>query len=252
MRERKILQVLQNSNHTVVLSGVEMLGENGYPALRDGQESYNIEEKYGYSAEEIMSSGFYATRKELFFRFYKDEILKAAEIPPGKGFINLKKLQDFGLIHTIITKRIFGLADRAGCSNVINLHGSIYRNICPKCGESYAMEYVKNQKGVPLCKKCLAPIRPKICLFGEAVDNGVMTKAAIEIEKAEAVMILGAPIHAPMCQQLLQYYSGDKIILVTGLEHFSDGKADLCVHGRCDEFLERLVTEYEQEVLALK
>ena len=109
------------------------------------------------------------------------------------------------MIQTIITKRIFGLADRAGCIDVINLHGTVYENICPKCGKSYSVEYIKNAKGVPLCENCLVSIRPKIILYGEMVDNEVMTKAAFKMEKADVALVLGAPIHASMCQQLLQY-----------------------------------------------
>ena len=85
MRENNILQILREGRYTVVLSGIGLMAESGYPLLRDGAESYEIEDKYGYSYEEIFSSGFYSARKELFFRFYKEVILKAVEIPPGKG-----------------------------------------------------------------------------------------------------------------------------------------------------------------------
>ena len=123
MREKNILQILRDSRYTVVLTGSGMMVESGYPLLRDGDESYEIEEKYGYSFEEMFSSGFYSARKELFFRFYKEFILKAAEIPPGEGFYALKTLQDFGLVDSIITRRIAGLEDRAGCRNVLNMKG---------------------------------------------------------------------------------------------------------------------------------
>lgn len=114
MRENNILQILRESRYTVVLSGAGLMAESGYPLLRDGAESYEIEDKYGYSYEEIFSSGFYAARKELFFRFYKEVILKAVNIPPGKGFHMLKKLQDCGLVDSVITRHIAGLEERAG------------------------------------------------------------------------------------------------------------------------------------------
>ena len=104
MREKNMLQILKDSNYTVVLSGAGLMVESGYPLLRDGKESYEIEEKYGYSFEEIFSSAFYSARKEVFFRFYKEFILKAMEVPPGEGFYALKKLQDHGLIDSIITR----------------------------------------------------------------------------------------------------------------------------------------------------
>lgn len=247
MKEKNMLQILRESRYTVVLSGIELLGESGYPLLRDGDESYDIESKYGYSFEEIFSSGFYSARKELFFRFYKEVILKAAEIPPGEGFQNLRKLQDMGLIHSIITRRIAGLEDRAGCRNVLNLKGTVFNNKCPNCGKHYSMEYVKNAKGVPLCEDCLVAIRPEVCLFGEMIDNGLMTRAAGEVEKADVLLVLGSTLHSPLCSQMLQYYTGTHLILVTQSEHYSDQQADVIVYGRSDDFVRSLAEEYEKE-----
>lgn len=242
---RNILQMLEESKYTVAMSGIEMLLENGYSGLRDGEQAYDIEQKYGYSAEEILSSTFYATRKELFFDFYKKEILAQTEIPPGKGFVDLQKLEEYGLIQCEITKRLFGLLDRAGCKHAINLHGSVYDNVCPHCGREYTLEYVKNAKGVPLCEKCEVPIRPKICLFGEMVDNGLVTRAAEEIQKADVLLVLGTALHAALCHQLIQYYKGDKLILITNEEHYSDKLADLVVYSRVDDVLGKLVKEYQ-------
>lgn len=215
MREKNILQILRESRYTVVLSGIEMMSQSGYPLLRDGEESYDIESRYGYSFEEIFSSSFYSARKELFFRFYKDVILKAAEIPPGQGFISLKKLQDHGLVNSIITRRIAGLEERAGCTDVINLKGTVFENRCPSCGRSYSMEYMRDAKGVPLCEKCLVAIRPGVCLFGEMIDNGLMTRAAGEVEKADVLIVLGTNLNSPLCGQMIQYYTGSSLILVS-------------------------------------
>ena len=245
MSERKIFQLLRHSMYTVVLSGQGLMIESGYPLLRDGAESYEIEQKYGYSYEEMLSSSFYSARKELFFRFYKEVILKAAEIPPGKGFHMLKQLQDHGMIHAIITRRIAGLENRVGCTNVVNLKGTVFDNFCPNCGRHYPIEYMREAKGVPLCEQCLVAIRPKVCLFGEMIDNGLMTRAAEEVEKADALLVLGTNLSTPLCSQMLQYYTGTKLILVTESEHYSDQRADIVVHGRCDDFLEKLVMECE-------
>lgn len=243
MREKNILQILRESRYTVVLSGSGLMAESGYPLLRDGEESYDIEDKYVYSFEEIFSSGFYSARKELFFRFYKEVILKAVDIPPGKGFQMLKKLQDYGLADSIITRRIAGLEDRAGCRNVVNMKGTVFDNVCPSCGRHYPVEYIRDSKNVPLCEECLVAIRPQVCLFGEMIDNGIMTKAAEEVEKADVLLVLGASLNSPLCSQLLQYYTGTNLILVTGSEHYTDQRADFVVYGRCDDFLERLADE---------
>lgn len=247
MKEKNILQILKESRYTVVLSGAGLMAESGYPLLRDGRESYEIEEKYGYSFEEIFSSGFYSARKELFFRFYKEFILKAAEIPPGEGFYALKMLQDFGLVDSIITRRIAGLEDRAGCRNVLNMKGTVFHNSCPGCGREYSAEYIRNAKGVPLCEKCQTAIRPHVCLFGEMIDNGVMTKAAQEVEKADVLLVLGANLASALCSQMMQYYAGTNLILVSDTEHYSDQRADIVIYGRSDHFLADIAAEYKKQ-----
>lgn len=246
MREKNMLNILRESRYTVVLSGTGLMAESGYPLLRDGSESYEIEEKYGYSFEEIFSSGFYSARKDLFFRFYKEVLLKAVEIPPGDGFRALKELQDHGLIHSIITRRIAGLEERAGCRNVINMKGTVYDNVCPSCGRHYPVEYMKEANGVPLCEDCLIAIRPQVCLFGEMIDNGIMTRAAEEVGKADVLIVLGASLISPLCSQMIQYYTGSNLILVSEQEHYSDERADIIVRGRCDEFLKSMVSEVEK------
>ena len=247
MREKNILQILKDSSYTVVLSGAGLMAESGYPLLRDGRESYEIEEKYGYSFEEIFSSAFYTVRTELFFRFYKEFILKAVEIPPGKGFYSLKTMQDHGLIDSIITRRIAGLEERAGCRNVLNMKGTVHENICPSCGRKYSVEYMKEAKGIPVCEKCMTVIRPQVCLFGEMISNGVMTRAAEEVGKADTLLVLGSNLTTPLCSQLLQYYNGPNLILVTETEHYSDQRADIVIYGRSDEFLAHMVSEYEKQ-----
>lgn len=247
MRDKNMLQILKDSGYTVVLSGAGLMAESGYPLLRDGKESYEIEEKYGYSFEEIFSSAFYSARKEVFFRFYKEFILKATEVPPGEGFYDLKTLQDHGLIDSIITRRIAGLEERAGCKNVLNMKGTIYDNVCPSCGRKYSAEYMKAAKGVPLCEKCMVSIRPQVCLFGEMINNAIMTKAAEEVEKAEVLLVLGANLTTPLCSQLLQYYSGSNLILVTEGEHYSDQRADIVIYGSSSKFLADMVSEYEKQ-----
>ena len=108
------------------------------------------------------------------------------------------------------------------------------------------LEYIRDAKGVPLCEQCLVAIRPDVCLFGEMIDNGLMTRAAEEIEKADVVLVLGASLHSPLCSQMLQYYNGTNLILVTESEHYSDQQADVIVYGRSDDFLRRLNEEYRK------
>lgn len=243
MLEKTLVQILKNSRCTTVLSGVGMLLESGYPAMRDSDVSYEIEQKYGYSLEEILSSSFYSTRKEQFFEFYRNEILKAAEKPPGKGFFELAELEKRGLVHAIITRRVFGLPGRAGCKNVIELHGNIQKNYCPHCRREYSLEYVKNSVKVPLCESCGTPLRPDVRMFGEMVDNVVITRAAEAVRNAEVLMVLGTNLNTQLCTHLTSYYEGDKLIVIKEKPHFSDKYADIIIHDRVDDTLERIRKE---------
>lgn len=235
-----LLKILKESQYTTVLSGFGMLLENGYPSIRDGDMSYDIEEKYGYSMEEMFSSAFYSTRKEQFYEFYRNEMLSQLETPPGKGFMEMAELQRRGMFQCIITRRIYGLPDRAGCWNVINLHGSVYDNFCPHCGKKYPMEYVRDSARVPLCEDCKTPVRPRVCLFGEMVDNGVITRAAEEILKADVLLVLGSHLNSYLCNQLINYYEGDKLILVNETPHYAERLANIIIHERVDRLLEQL------------
>ena len=220
-----------------------MLLESGYPSIRDGDVSYDIEQKYGYSMEEMFSSAFYSTRKEQFYAFYRNEILSRLTTPPGKGFLEMAELERRKMFQCIITRRIYGLPQRAGCRNVIDLHGNVYNNFCPHCGRKYSMEYVRDSVRVPLCEDCKTPVRPRVCLFGEMVDNGVITRAAEDIQKADVLLVLGSHLNSYLCNQLINYYEGDKLILVNETPHYAERLADIVIHERVDDLLERLRKE---------
>ena len=155
----------------------------------------------------------------------------------------MAELEEKGLFQTIITRRVFGLPERAGCKNVINLHGSVYENYCPHCGKKYPVEYIREAKRVPLCTECNAPIRPGVCLMGEKVDNAVITKAADEVQKADVLLVLGTNLKTYLCTQLINYYEGDKLIVVNPEAHFSDKYADILVSERVDITLEKILKE---------
>lgn len=245
--EETIFNALKKSKYTVVLSGVGMLAESGYPAIRDGEESYDIEQKYGYSVEEIFSSAFFSTRKEQFYDFYRNEILPSISIPPGKGFENMARLERAGLFQTIITRRIFNLPKRAGCKHVVELHGSVCRNYCSHCGKTYPVEYIMEADRIPLCEDCSQVVRPDVCLYGEMVDNKVITKAAGEVQKADVLVVLGTHLKTYLCEQLLNYYGGDKLILISEEQHYSNKLADIYWNSRVDDALDKIIKEMEKD-----
>ncbi|SHJ76973.1 SIR2 family NAD-dependent protein deacylase [Hespellia stercorisuis] len=241
MLKSSLLKMLEESKYTVVLSGVGMVLENGYSTLRDSDDSYEIEEKYGYSVDELYCSALFNTRPGLFFEFYRNEILSQIDIPPGDGYKFLAQMEKDGLVDAVITRRVFALPERAGCKNVVNLHGTVYDNYCPSCERTFPVSYIRESKKVPLCPDCNTTVRPKVCLLGEMVDNAQMTRAAEEVEKADVLLALGTNLHTPLCNQMIQYYDGDKLILITKNKHFSDKAADYVIYSRVDEALKTLL-----------
>ena len=241
MEERLILlkKMLLESDYLVILKGIGVSMECGCTSYRRSKYAYEIEEKYGRSPEEIFSAGFYNTRVREFFEFYKNDLISSlGEI--NDGLKTLKKLEDMGVLKMIITRDIFSLAHRAGCKNVIELHGSVYHNECPHCRRKYPLEYIRDSKGVPRCENCGTTIRPQIVLAGEMVNNALSTKAADEVSKADTLLLLGCDMSSVLAESFLRYFTGKRVILIRNREHYADSKADLVIHGKSMDILAQL------------
>ena len=241
MEERLILlkKMLLESDYLVILKGIGVSMECGCTSYRRSKYAYEIEEKYGRSPEEIFSAGFYNTRVREFFEFYKNDLISSlGEI--NDGLKTLKKLEDMGVLKMIITRDIFSLAHRAGCKNVIELHGSVYHNECPHCRRKYPLEYIRDSKGVPRCENCGTTICPQIVLAGEMVNNALSTKAADEVSKADTLLLLGCDMSSVLAESFLRYFTGKRVILIHNREHYADSKADLVIHGKSMDILAQL------------
>ena len=138
-------------------------------------------------------------------------------------------------------REMYNLPGRAGCQKVLNLHGTIYDNECPRCGRKYSMEYIRDAKRVPLCEDCMAVIRPKVLLFGEQVDNRMMTAAAEEIAKADVLLLLGTSIGSGLCERYVKYFEGETLIIINAAEHFTDAKADIVLREEVKTALPKIV-----------
>lgn len=234
-----VKDVLHNSKYLVCLKGRGLSKLSGCTNFYQSEDAFEVEAKYGYSPEEMFCASFYNTRVEQFYDFYKNEMIdNLGEIPDG--FKTLAKWEEEGILKSIITRDIFSLASRAGCKNVLELHGSVYRNQCPHCKEKYPIEFIKESKGLPRCTKCGTTIRPQVQLVGEMVDNGLITRASEEVSKADVMLILGCPLNAYLPDMFLRYFEGSKVILINGEPHFMDHLADIALYGNAMDILGRL------------
>lgn len=220
--------ILEDSHYTVALSGSGMMVECGYIGMKTPEKAYEIELKYGESPEDIFTSVYYNNRTAKFFEFYKEEVL-LGDVNPGPSAKALAKMEEQGRLQCIITSNIYELPQKGGCKNVINLHGSIYDNYCPHCGEKYTLDYVKNSKKLPLCEKCNHVIRPGVALFGEMMDSQLMSRAVGEIENAEVLLLLGTSLGSEVFSKYIRYFEGKKLVVIHKNKHHLDNVADLTI-----------------------
>ena len=224
----QLRHMLDDSRYTVALCGSGMLEEGGLEALKKQERAYEIEEKYGCCVEEMFTSAFYNTRPEQFFEFYKNEILR--NIPRKTATAGaLADMERAGKLQCIIDTNTYEQMEQAGCRNVINLHGSIYKNQCPRCKRMYPISYMLEAKRVPLCEECNIPIRPLICLSGEMVDSQNMTRTTQEISQADVLLLLGTTLGSEVFKQYVKYFSGRYVVVIHKQEHYTDKEADLLI-----------------------
>ena len=159
---------------------------------------------------------------------------------PGAGSRVLAAMEKAGRLQCIITANVFEQEQRAGCENVINLHGSVFANRCPHCGENYAMEEIRDAKGVPHCRKCNSVVRPLVSLYGEMIDSRVMTRTTEEIGRADVLLLLGTTMQSEVFSNYIRYFNGKALVIIHKESHFSDKGADLVILDEPGRVLDQL------------
>ncbi len=232
--------MIKDHDRIVCLMGVGMGIEAGLPNLWGNDIAYMVEEKYGYSPEEMFTATFYNTRPAQFYNFYKD-IYLCKEFAPTKAYYAIRDLQSQGKVNGVITQSVWGMSHRIGLNNVVELHGNVHKNWCPKCKQNYSMEYVRDYKGVPLCEKCQCIIRPGVILGGEQVHNDSITYAANLMSNADMLLILGTNMNDSLVKFGIKYFIGDKILVISKNEHFSNKRASLTINSEVQNVLPRII-----------
>lgn len=226
----RVKKMVNESSKIVIFLGIGTVIESGGENLWSSRECYRVEDIYHKSPDEMMSVGFYSARKDKFFEFYKNEIL-SYDIKPCSLYSDIAKLQEKGKILRIITQNTDGLHNEAGLRNVIELHGNINKNQCPHCGKQFDLNYIKNSRAVPLCDTCGTAIKPGIRLFGENINNSIMTEAVNACEEADLILALGTNMSDNMVKFCTSSYKiNNRLILITKEEHYMDKYADIVIH----------------------
>ena len=236
-RIEKLREIINESGNIVFLGGAGVSTESGIPDFRSVDGLYN--QKYDYPPETILSHTFYRHYPEEFFRFYKDKML-CLTAKPNAAHLKLAKWEQEGKLKAVITQNIDGLHQAAGSKRVLELHGSVLRNYCEKCGKFFDAEYMLHSKGAPKCDDCGGAIKPDVVLYEEGLDNQTLSDAVSYISKADVLIIGGTSLVVYPAAGLIDYYRGNKLILINKTPTARDSGADLVVQGSIGEIFSSL------------
>lgn len=223
---RQFKELVDHSDNIVFFGGAGVSTESGIPDFRSVDGLYH--QKYDYPPEMILSHTFYMNKTEEFYRFYRDKML-ALDAKPNAAHLKLAELEEQGKLKAVITQNIDGLHQKAGSKEVLELHGSVHRNYCQKCGKLYDAEYILNSKNVPVCT-CGGSIKPDVVLYEEGLDNNTMQKAVNYIRNADILIIGGTSLAVYPAAGLIDYYRGDKLVLINKSKTPMDNRADLIIN----------------------
>jgi NAD-dependent deacetylase len=216
------------SRRIVFFGGAGVSTESGIPDFRSTGGLYRQE--FDYPPETVLSRTFFEEHPEEFFRFYRSRML-APEARPNAAHKKLAQWEGEGRLAAVITQNIDGLHQAAGSQNVLELHGSVHRNHCIKCGKFYGLDYILHGTGVPHCEACGGIIKPDVVLYEEPLDDGTLMRSVEAIANADLLLVGGTSLSVYPAAGLLNYYSGRRLALINRDPTPYDRRADLLIQG---------------------
>ena len=229
----QLKQWIEESKRIVFFGGAGVSTESNIPDFRSVDGLYH--QQYAYPPETILSHSFYIRKPEEFFRFYRNKML-FPNAQPNRAHKALAKLEAEGKLSAVITQNIDGLHQKAGSKKVLELHGSVLRNYCERCGEFYTLEDIMKMEEIPTCH-CGGRIKPDVVLYEEGLDQGVLRQAIYEISNADMLIVGGTSLVVYPAAGLIDYYKGNKLVLINKDSTARDSMADLIVTGKIGEIL---------------
>ena len=221
----KLAQWVTQSKRIVFFGGAGVSTESGIPDFRSVDGLYN--QQYDYPPETILSHDFFLRRTEEFYRFYRNKMLFPGA-KPNPAHLKLAEWERQGKLTGVVTQNIDGLHQAAGSKKVYELHGSVLRNYCMRCGRFYDLDYIRDSTGVPKCA-CGGTIKPDVVLYGESLDSDVVNGAIAAIERADMLIIGGTSLNVYPAAGLIDLYRGDRLVLVNKSATPRDERADLVI-----------------------
>lgn len=229
-------RIIDDSRRIVFFGGAGVSTESGIPDFRSVDGLYN--QKYDYPPETILSHTFFMKKTEEFYRFYRDKMLCLDKMP-NKAHLKLAELERAGKLYAVVTQNIDGLHQAAGSKRVYELHGSVLRNYCMKCGRAYSAEYIKSSRGIPRCE-CKGIIKPDVVLYEEGLDDKTVNGAVNAIANADTLIIAGTSLTVYPAAGMVRYFNGKHLVLINRDATPMDNSADLVFHEKVGELLDKI------------
>ena len=233
---KELVTLIKTSKKTVFFGGAGVSTESGLKDFRSKDGLYH--EKYSYPPEEMLSHHFFLENTKEFYKFYRDK-LNSLNYKPNITHIILAKLEEKGLLSSIITQNIDGFHQMAGSKNVLELHGSVWRNYCMKCHKSYEAETVFSSTDVPKCS-CGGIIKPEVVLYEESLNQENLQQAIKEISTADLLIIGGTSLNVYPAAGLIQYFRGKNIVLINKEKTPYDKMCNLVFYDNIGKIMKKI------------
>lgn len=227
---------IEQAHRAVFFGGAGVSTESGIPDFRSVDGLYH--QKFDYPPETIISRSFFDRRPEDFFKFYREKMLPLG-FEPNVTHRVLARLEQEGHLAAVVTQNIDGLHQKAGSRRVFELHGSVLRNHCMRCGRAYPATFIRDCPGVPRCD-CGGIVKPDVVLYEEPLDEKTLTGAVRAISRADLLIVGGTSLTVYPAAGLLRYYGGDRLVLINRDETPYDNEASLVLHESLGEVFSRL------------
>ena len=219
-------QWISQSSRIVFFGGAGVSTESGIPDFRSVDGLYS--QKFEYPPETIISHSFYARRPEYFFRVYREKMLPLG-FEPNITHKVLARWEQEGKLSAVVTQNIDGLHQKAGSKKVYDLHGSVLRNYCTRCGKFHSAEFIKDSPGIPRCS-CGGIVKPDVVLYEEGLDQKTIEKSVLAIHRSDILIVAGTSLTVYPAAGLINYYQGNRLVLINRDATPFDARADLVFH----------------------
>ena len=231
----ELVKLIKESNNIVFFGGAGVSTESHIPDFRSEDGLYKAKTKYGYSPETLISHSFFQRHTDKFYEYYKENLIYL-DAKPNDAHYALAKLEEMGKLKAVVTQNIDNLHQMAGSKTVYELHGSIHRNYCMKCGKFYDAEYVKKSEGVPHCS-CGGEIKPDVVLYEEGLDAKTMDGAVRAIGSADTLIIGGTSLVVYPAAGFIDYFRGKHLVVINKSSTEKAVRAELNIAAPIGEIL---------------